>query len=98
MARYLGAEEILEDLTQPNPTKPPPPTAEERVKKTYAAAATSGGQWTVVEKRKRTPKRPSERIRRLDQRCFELPRDLSRPSSMGGGSISEDLARRNGSV
>ena len=66
--------------------------------RTYATAASAGGQWTVVQRKARVPKSLLTKIWKPEQRCLELPQDLTRPSQMGGGSTSEDLARRNANV
>ena len=52
----------------------------------------------VVQRKARVPKGPVTKIWKPEQRCFELPRDLTRASQMGGGSTSEDLTRWNASV
>ena len=44
------------------------------------------------------PEGPRERIWRLEQRCFELLRDLAHLSQLRESSTSEDLARRSTSV
>ena len=62
-------------------------------KATYATAA-AGGQWSVVEKKKNSPKRPPTKIWSPEQRCFELPRDLTLPSRIGSNGTNEELAGR----
>ena len=70
---------------------------EEKKKVTYTAA-TAGGQWKAVGKKKRSGKGPATKIWSPEQRCFEIPRDLSRPSRLGRNSTSKDLARLTASV
>ena len=70
----------------------------EREKREVTYAAAAGGQWKVVENRRRTTRGPSAKVWRPEQRCFELPRDLARPSQLGRASTSEDIAKRNASV
>ena len=52
----------------------------------------------MVEKKNRTPKVPVTKVWKPEQRCFEFPRDKTRPTNVGRATTSEDLAKRNASV
>ena len=52
----------------------------------------------MFERKKKALKGHTTKIWRPQQRCFELPRGLARPSQLRRGSTSEDMAMRNASI